>query len=327
MKASDERRPSLKPPPTPPSPLPPSPTPAPTPTLPPRRLVQGRNPREYFDPVEMAELEEGLRAAGRVIQPILVRPLPGTDLYEIVAGERPSRAANNMFGDDYGMPVVIEALSDEQAEAFATIENHHRAAMSHAEEAHAAKRMLMRHKGDKEEAAAALGWKPELLERRLALLICTFAVLRALTHRQIQLGHAELLAGVPPEKQDSVLAGVIAHKVPVGVLKEQLGRLARRLAHAVFAPAQCSTCQHNSARQSGLFDESLGEGFCQHPTHYDELTMQAIEAKAASLGDQYPGVRIVKGSDGFSPLPVAEDGALGVGPAQYAACMPAACWP
>ena len=33
------------------------------PTLPLRRIVQGRNPREYFDPVEMAELEEGLRAA------------------------------------------------------------------------------------------------------------------------------------------------------------------------------------------------------------------------------------------------------------------------
>lgn len=290
------------------------------PTLPLRRIVQGKNPREYFDPVEMAELEDGLRAAGRVIQPILVRPIPGTDRYEIVAGERRWRAAQTVFGDDYDMPVVIEALSDEQAEAFATIENHHRAAMSHAEEAQAARRQLMRHKGDKDEAAAALGWKPELLERRLALLTCTPAVLKALTHRQIQLGHAELLAGVPPEKQDTVLTGAIAHKVPVGVLKEQLGRFARRLADAIFDTAQCAACPHNSSRQSGLFDASLGDGFCQHPTHYDELTQQAIEAKAASLGEQYPVVRIVQATDGFSPLPVAEDGALGVGPAQYTAC-------
>lgn len=290
------------------------------PTLPLRRIVQGKNPREYFDPTEMAELEDGLRAAGRVIQPILVRPIPGTDRYEIVAGERRWRAAGNVFGDDYDMPVVIDALSDEQAEAFATIENHHRAAMSHAEEAQAARRQLMRHKGDKEEAAAALGWKPELLERRLALLTCTPAVLKALTHRQIQLGHAELLAGVPPEKQDTVLTGVIAHKVPVGVLKEQLGRFARRLADAIFDTGQCAACPHNSSRQSGLFDASLGDGFCQHPTHYDELTQQAVEAKAASLGALYPVVRIVKATDGFSPLPVAEDGTLGVGPAQYAAC-------
>lgn len=294
---------------------------APThPTLPLRRIVQGKNPREYFDPVEMAELEEGLRAAGRVIQPIFVRPISGSDLYEIVAGERRWRAAKNVFGDDYDMPVVIEALSDEQAEAFATIENHHRAPMSHAAEAQAAQRTLMRHKGDKEEAARSLGWKHDLMERRLALLTCTPAVLKALTHRLIQLGHAELLAGVPPEKQDSVLTGVIAHKVPVGVLKAQLGRFARRLADALFDTAQCSTCLHNSARQAGLFDESLGEGFCQHPTHYDELTMRAIETKAATLRERYPMVRIVTATDGFSPLPLAEDGALGVGPLQYGVC-------
>lgn len=291
-----------------------------TPTLKLRRIVQGKNPSEYFDPVEMAELEKGLLAAGRVIQPIMVRPISGTDLYEIVAGERRWRAAHNIFGEDYDMPVVVDALSDEQADTFGTIENHHRAPMSHAEEAHSAKRALLRNKGDKAEAAASLGWKPEVLERRLALLTCTPAVLKALTHREIQLGHAELLAGVPPEKQDTVLAGVIAHKVPVGVLKDQLGRFARRLADAISDTAQCAACPHNSSRQSGLFDASLGDGFCQHPTHYDELTMQAIEAKAAGLGDQYPVVRIVKASDGFSPLPVAADGALGVGPAQYGAC-------
>jgi len=291
------------------------------PTLSLHRIVQGKNPRTYFDPDEMAELEAGLRAAGRVIQPILVRPIPGTERYEIVAGERRWRAAKNVFGDDYDMPVVIEALNDEQAEAFATIENHHRAPMSHAEEAQAAKRMLMRYKGDKEGAAASLGWKPELLERRLALLTCTPAVLEALSHRQIQLGHAELLAGVPPDKQDTVLAGVLAYKVAVGALKEQLGRFARQLAAAIFDTAQCSACPHNSARQSGLFDESLGEGFCQHPTHYDELTLLAVDAKAQGLRDQYPLVQVVKASDGSAYLPVAADGEFGVGDAQYTACQ------
>ena len=295
-------------------------TPA-TPTLPLRRIVQGKNPREYFDPAEMADLEAGLRAAGRVVQPILVRPTPGDHLYEIVAGERRWRAAKNVFGDDYDMPVVIEALNDEEAEAIAVIENHHRAPMSHAEEAQAAKRQLLRHKGDKEEAAASLSWKPELLERRLALLTCTPAVLSALTRRQIQLGHAELLAGVPPDKQDNVLTGVLAHKVPVGVLKEQLGRFARQLAAAIFNTAQCSACPHNSARQAGLFDESLGDGYCQHPSHYDELTLQAVEAKAQGLRDQYPRVQVVKATDGSAYLPVIADGELGVGAAQYAACQ------
>lgn len=83
----------------------------PQPTLPIRRIVQGDNPREFFDPVEMADLEAGMRAAGRVIQPIIVRPVAGTDLYKIVVGERRWRAAKKVFGDDYDMPVAIEALA------------------------------------------------------------------------------------------------------------------------------------------------------------------------------------------------------------------------
>ncbi|EER62158.1 parB-like partition protein [Acidovorax delafieldii 2AN] len=290
------------------------------PTLPIRKIVQGKNPREYFDPAEMAELEEGIRAVG-VLEPIVVRPVPGTDLYEIIAGERRWRAAKNVFGDDYDMPVVIKDASDETAEAMSVIENYHRAAMSPAEEAHAAQRQLLRQRGDKEEAARLMGWSPEVLERRLALLACTPAVLKALTTRTIQLGHAELLSGIPPDKQDSVLAGVLTQKVPVAVLKAQLGRYARRLADAIFDTAQCGGCPHNSARQSGLFAESLGEGYCQHPSHFEELTLQAVEARADALRDEYPVIRIVKISDGFTPLPVSAAGDLGVGAPQYTSCQ------
>lgn len=295
-------------------------TPSMQPTLPIYRIVQGKNPREYFDPDEMAELEEGIRAVG-VLEPIVVRPVPGTDLYEIIAGGRRWRAAKSVFGDGYDMPVVIKDANDEAAEAMSVIENYHRAAMSPAEEAHAAQRQLLRQRGDKEEAARLMGWSPDVLERRLALLACTPAVLKALTTRTIQLGHAELLSGIPPDKQDSVLAGIVAQKVPVAVLKAQLGRYARRLADAIFDTAQCSGCPHNSARQSGLFAESLGEGYCQHPSHFEELTQQAIEARANALRDEYPVIRIFKTGDGFTPLPVTAEGDLGVGAPQYTSCQ------
>lgn len=292
----------------------------PTPTLPIARIVQGKNPREYFDPVEMAELEEGIRAVG-VIEPIVVRPIPDSDLFEIVAGERRWRAAKNVFGDAYEMPVVIKEVSDAGAEAMALIENHHRAAMSAAEEARVAQRQLLRNHGDKLETAAAMGWTPEMLERRLALLACTPAVLGALTQRKIQLGHAELLSGVPPTMQDRVLAGLLAHKVPVAVLKTQLGQYARRLADAIFDTAPCAACPHNSIRQAGLFADSIGEGYCQHPTHFDDLTQQAVDAKASSLCGEYPVVHVVRAGDGFTPLPVHAEGELGVGAEQYAACQ------
>lgn len=291
------------------------------PTLPIRCIVQGDNPREYFDPDELAELEEGIRAVGGVIQPIVVRPVPDSDLFSIVVGERRWRAAKNVLGDDYEMPVVFKDLSPAAAEAMAVIENHHRAAMSVPEEARAAQRQLHRNHGDMAETAAGMGWTPETLARRLALLACTPAVLKALTHRQIQLGHAELLCGVPPDMQDRVLAGLLAHKVPVAVLKSQLGQYARRLGDAIFDTAQCATCPHNSSRQAGLFAESIGEGHCQHPTHFDELTQQAVDAKASAMCVEYPVVHVVRPGDGFTPLPVSGEGELGVGAKQYAACQ------
>lgn len=193
----------------------------PTPSLPIIRIVQGKNPREYFDPDEMAELEEGIRAVG-VLEPIVVRPVAGADLYEIIVGERRWRTAKNVFGDDYDMPVVIKDANDETAEAMSVIENYHRAAMSPAEQAHAAQLQLLRQRGDKEETARLMGWSPEVLERRLALMACTTAVLKALSTRAIQLGHAELLSGIPAEKQDTVLAAIVAQKVPAPCSRRSL---------------------------------------------------------------------------------------------------------
>jgi PRTRC genetic system ParB family protein len=139
-------------------------------------IVPGKNPREYFDPQEMAELEESIRAYG-VLQAILVRPIPNSGGYEIVAGERRWRAACNVFGERYAMPVHILSVNDIDAEAIALIENFHRTNPSVAEEAKAAQRLLYRNDGDKNETARQLGWHPSLLERRLALLTCTTVVL------------------------------------------------------------------------------------------------------------------------------------------------------
>ncbi|WP_211289232.1 ParB/RepB/Spo0J family partition protein, partial [Xanthomonas hyacinthi] len=135
------------------------------------KIVPGKNPRTYFDPAKMAELEEGIREHG-VIVPIIVRPRVD-ERYEIIAGERRWRAAGTVFGDGYEIPVVVREVSDAEAEAIALVENHHRDDVSAGEEAKAAQRQLLRYRGDKAETARVLGWSPETLERRLALNACT----------------------------------------------------------------------------------------------------------------------------------------------------------
>ena len=53
------------------------------------------NPRRSFDEAKLAELADNIRVHG-VLQPVLVRPLPGDaqGTYELVAGARRFRASN-----------------------------------------------------------------------------------------------------------------------------------------------------------------------------------------------------------------------------------------
>ena len=208
------------------------------PTLKLKQIVSGPNHRQYFDPKKMAELEEGIKAAGGVTQPIIVRPHRQREgLFEIIAGERRWRAANNVYDENYDMPVVIREATDAEAAALGSIENHFRDDPSDIEQAQGAADLLAYNKGDKQETAIQLGWNVDTLERRLLLLNCMQAVRTALNEKRIKLGHAELLAGLPKDKQEKVLVGVLEHKVPVEALKRQLGQFAKRLADAIFDTA------------------------------------------------------------------------------------------
>lgn len=291
------------------------------PTVKVRLIHSGKNYRKRFAAEALADLQEQIKAAGGVLEPIVVRPHPAIEgQYEIIAGERRWRAAKALFGDDYNMPIVVRDATDAEARALGIIENSGREDTSEVEEAQGAADLLTYNNGDKEATARQLGWKPELLERRLLLLNCAAEVQNALIEERIKLGHAELLSGLPHDRQNKVLAMVLEHKAPVEVLRKQLGQFARRLSEAIFDTAQCVSCPHNSAQQAALFDESIGDGFCQHPSHYEELTFAKLEEQALPLRERYQVVRIYRAADGFQPLHLKADGEVGVGDEQYASC-------
>lgn len=291
------------------------------PTLKLKVIHSSKNYRRRFSEGALLDLEEQVKAAGGFLEPIIVRPHPTlAGHYEIIAGERRWRVASKLYGGEYDMPIVIREATDAEARALGIIENHGRDDPSVIEEAEGAAELLSYNAGDKAKAARQLGWSIDTLERRVLLLQCVPSVRDALMNERIELGHAELLAGLDGTRQESVLTGVIEHKIPVGALKQQLGQFARKLADAIFDTAVCVACQHNSAQQAALFDAAIGDGYCQNPAHYDELTLAEIDKKAAPLREQYQVVRIYKAKDGFLPLPVGPDGELGVGAEQYAAC-------
>src|ERR671927_657029 len=76
-------------------------------------------PRRHFDEASLVALADSLRERG-VLQPVLVRPLPGGS-YELIAGERRWRAAQ-LAGFDT-VPALVRPQDDAESLELALIEN------------------------------------------------------------------------------------------------------------------------------------------------------------------------------------------------------------
>lgn len=112
------------------------------------------NPRIYFDPVALQSLSDNIKADG-LLQPILVRPLPGARLeetftdrrkgdprptHEIVAGERRYRAC--VMAGVRSVPVLMRNLTDEQVLRMQLVENVEREDLHPLEEARGYRNIL-----------------------------------------------------------------------------------------------------------------------------------------------------------------------------------------
>lgn len=281
-------------------------------------IDKGRNPRTHFDEAEMAELVDSVRANG-IVQPILVRPV-GEGRFEIIAGERRVRASTIVFGDQWEIPAMVRDCGDEEADRLALVENVDRADMAATEEAAAAQRLLMRFKGDRIEAAAALGWPMSKMSRRLALNNLTPEVQDALNRRIIKLGHAELLAAVVMDKQNSALAKILEHDLTIAQVKAQVATLTNDLSAAVFDKTECADCRFNSAQQRALFGEAVADGSCTNGACFTEKTEAHLEVLRVSMLDEAPKVIILRQDSGIEPIRLVADGKLGVGVEQAKAC-------
>lgn len=277
----------------------------------------GKNPRRYFDHEQMQELEASIREKG-VIQPIVLR---STDegFFEIIAGERRFRASLSVFGEAGDIPFLLRNSSDEDAEEISLIENTHRADMSPTEEAVHMGKIFKRCNGDKEETAKRLGIPVSTLNRRLALLSLLPEVMNALDERKILLGHAELLATIPPDKQVSALNNIIDHSLTVQVVKEKLAKLSQKLNVAIFELSSCASCACNSSQQSSLFAETIGEGYCTNSSCFEGKTKAHLEEIRTKLEEDVPTVKIIDINE--QPMvKLSTKGNLGIGEEQMKAC-------
>lgn len=260
-------------------------------TIPLSSIQPGANPRRYFSPAKHEELTASLRLRG-MLQPILVRPAAEPDAYMLVAGGRRYRAAIEVYGQDGEIPVVIREMTDQEALEAAIDENDVRDDTSETEQADAALRVLTACGDDRVEAAKRLGWPNSKFERRIALAGLSDAIKTALDERRIKVGHAELLAAVPADKQDRALDTILTSGIDVTKTRELLQRMTQSLAAALFDKTECTTCPFNSGLQRALFEAHVDDGHCTNGACFalktETAEKAAHEAKAATAPASAP---------------------------------------
>ena len=153
-------------------------------------------PRRVFAEEALDELADSIRQQG-IIQPLLVRPLAGTDRFQIVAGERRWRAAAKAGLAE--VPVYVRDMDEQEAMAAALIENLQREDLNPVEEAQALNALRETLNITQEELAARLGRSRPAVANALRLLQLGEAALEDLAEGRISAGHGRCLVGLGEE--------------------------------------------------------------------------------------------------------------------------------
>jgi ParB family chromosome partitioning protein len=185
-------------------------------TLPLSQMVAGMyQPRTRMDEGALYELAESIKAQG-IMQPILVRQLhdgPNVGKYEIIAGERRSRAAK-LAGLDT-VPVLVRNVPNEAAAAMALIENIQREDLNPLEEAQGLQRLIKEFGLTHELAAQAVGRSRSAASNLLRLLNLAEPVQSMLMAGDIDMGHARALLALDRATQITAANQISAKKMSV----------------------------------------------------------------------------------------------------------------
>ena len=148
-------------------------------------------PRRSFDRDKLDDLANSIREKG-VIQPLIVRPDPKKDgQYQIVAGERRWRAAQQ--AQLHEIPVLVREFDDTEVLEVAIIENIQRADLNPVEEAAGYRQLIDRFGHTQDQLARALGKSRSHIANQMRLLSLPEGVLDMLESDKLSAGHARAL--------------------------------------------------------------------------------------------------------------------------------------
>ena len=207
-------------------------------------------PRRTFSEQALQELAVSIREQG-LLQPILVRPLPGEtgpQKYEIVAGERRWRASKQAGLVE--VPVIVRSFTDKECLAAALVENIQRENLNPMEEAEALNSLKNDFSLSQEELAANLGKSRSAIANSLRLLSLPECIRADVAGGKLSSGHARALLSITePAAQAALHTLILAHLLTVreaeglAALWKETGTLAVPTTATPAAPQASPTTQ------------------------------------------------------------------------------------
>jgi ParB family chromosome partitioning protein len=238
------------------------------------RLKPGAfQPRRRFDEAALSELAASVATHG-VVQPLLVRPLPG-GFFEIIAGERRWRAAQKARVHE--VPAVVRDMTDRDALEIGLIENLQRADLSAIEEAEGFARLIDDFSRTTDDIAQQLGKSRSHVANTLRLLKLPKSVQALVQDGKISAGHARAL--ISAKDPDSIARLIVAQGLSVRDAEKlaqadhgagQAGRKKKKT--FVHKDVDILALEQSLARQLGLkIDITHGEKGGHITVHYTKM--------------------------------------------------------
>lgn len=176
-------------------------------------------PRRHFDEDALAELAASIASRG-VIQPVIVRPMPGGG-YQLVAGERRWRAAQK--AQIHEIPALVRDLAERDVMALALIENIQREDLNPVEEARAYHNLAEGEGMSQAEIARLVDKSRSHVANLQRLLSLPGPVIAHIEGGRLSMGHARALIG--HDDAEAIANEAIAKKWSVRDVERRVRRV------------------------------------------------------------------------------------------------------
>lgn len=166
-------------------------------------------PRTEFNPEDLIELQESLKASG-LLQPITVRRRPGKDGFELIAGERRLRAATKLGWKE--IPAIIREIDDKTLLTLALVENLQRTDLNPIEEGEGYHRLSHDFGLTQQQIAETVGKDRTTIANMLRVLQLPESARKLLQDGKLSMGHAKVLLGLDDSDKIVTLANEIVRE-------------------------------------------------------------------------------------------------------------------